>query len=235
MMEKIIEAGSKWSNVVAKGKAVRFTALEDGANISLLLYNAKNTTDRYSMPDSLKAQHTSKFTKGNILMTDNGRAMASIIEDSLGWHDPIGGYSTRAGTDSRYGETTFQKLLNEYYRSGEENFVKELMRHGLTKRDLVPNINLFSKIYADEAGNMHFDPEHAKAGDTVTLRLEMDSLMILSNTPNPQDPAADFPSVPVKMEVFDVKEADENDYCVNYHPENRRAFENTWEYHSLLV
>ena len=81
MMEKIIEAGSKWSNVVAKGKAVRFTALEDGANISLLLYNAKNTTDRYNMPDSLKAQHTSKFTKGNILMTDNGRAMASIIED----------------------------------------------------------------------------------------------------------------------------------------------------------
>ncbi|RSL34041.1 DUF1989 domain-containing protein [Salibacterium salarium] len=234
MLEKVFEAGEKWSNPIAKGKYIRFTALEEGANLSLLLYNANNLTERYNMPDSLKAQHTSHLTKGNVLMSDNGRVLASIVEDSLGWHDPIGGYTTRTLTDSKYGETSFQEILNDYLRSGEENFTKELVRNGLNVRDMVPNINLFSKIACDHDGTMQFKTGHCRKGETVTLRTEMDTLLILSNTPNPQDPSTSYPSVPVKMEVLEAAAPDESDYCVNYLPENKRAFENTWEYQALL-
>jgi urea carboxylase-associated protein 2 len=231
---KLLTPGGKWSGIIGRGKLVRFTALDEGANVSLLLYNAKNMSERYNMPDTLKAQHTVYLTKGNVLMSDNGRVLASIVEDSVGWHDTISGYTTREMTDAKYGATTYQELRNDWLRSGEENFAMELVRNGLSLRDLVPVVNLFSKVYCDHRGDMHFVVGHCQKGATVTLRTEMDVLVVLSNTPNPLDPRTLYPSVPVTMEVFNALPANLDDYCVNFCPENRRAFENTWEYYQLI-
>ncbi|MTT32214.1 DUF1989 domain-containing protein [Terrilactibacillus sp. BCM23-1] len=231
---KTIPAGGKWSGRIGRGKLVTFTALEEGANVSLLLYNAQDLTERYNMPDTLKAQHTAHLTKGNILMSDNGRAFASIVDDTLGWHDTISSYTTRKLTDEKYGKSSYQESRNEWLRSGEENFAMELLRNGLTKRDLVPNVNLFSRVFCDEEGNMHFDPTHCKKGATVTLRTEMDLLFILSNTPNTLDPKTTYPSVPIQIDVQEAEPVRADDDCLNYRPENKRAFENTWEYDALL-
>jgi uncharacterized protein len=230
VLTKIIPAGGKWSTKIRSGKQLTFTALGDGANLSLLLYNADDTSERYNMPDTLKAQHTAHLTTGNVLMSDNGRVLASIIDDSLGWHDTISGYATRLMIDERYGKTSYQEQRNDWYRSGEENFAVELFRNGLTNRDLIPVVNLFSKVSCKEDGSLHFAPGHSKKGDTITLRAEMDVLIILSNTPNPLDPSSNYPSVPVEITITDAAPVEENDICVNHRPENRRAFENTWDY-----
>jgi uncharacterized protein len=232
--EKVLIPGEKWSGPVGRGKLLRFTALEEGANVALLLYNLKDLTERYNMPDTLKEQHTSKLTKGHLLMSDNGRALASIVEDDLGWHDTISGVSTREQTDARYGKTSYQELRNDWLRSGYENLTVELVRNGLSRRDLVSGVNLFSKVQCDAAGDMHYIIDHCLKGATVTLRTEMDLLMLLSNTPNPLDPRESYPSVPVKVEVFRSEPVTENDYCYNFKPENQRAFVNTWNYYKLL-
>lgn len=229
-ISKTIPAGGKWSGHITRGKQIIFTAMEDGANVSLLLYNANDPAERYNMPDTLKAQHTAHLTKGNVLMSDNGRILASLTEDSLGWHDTLSGYTSRALTNQKYGITTYQKQQNDYYRSGEENFAVELFRNGLTSRDLTPVVNLFSKVYCDDQGNLHYVSEHCKKGDTVTLRTEMDVILVLSNTPNPLNPASSYPSVPVQLTISDSEPIQEMDICLNHRPENRRAFENTWEY-----
>lgn len=230
ILTKLIPAGGKWSTKIKSGKQLTFTTLGDGANLSLLLYNADDTSERYNMPDTLKAQHTAHLTTGNVLMSDNGRVLASMIDDSLGWHDTISGYATRLMIDERYGKTTYQEQRNDWYRSGEENFAVELFRNGLTNRDLIPVINLFSKVFCKEDGSLHFTPGHSKKGDTITLRTEMDVLLIVSNTPNPLDPSSNYPSVPVEITITDAAPVEENDICVNHRPENRRAFENTWDY-----
>ncbi|NIK71581.1 urea amidolyase associated protein UAAP1 [Paenibacillus sp. BK720] len=229
-----IRAGEKWSGAVSKGKQIRFTAMEAGANLSIMLFNAKDLTERYNMPDSLKAQYTAHLTKGNTLMSDNGRVLASIVEDSLGWHDTISGYTTRALTDRKYGKTTYQELRNEWLRSGQENFAVELTRSGLGLRDMSPVVNLFSKVYVDDDGQMHYELGHCEAGASVVLRTEMDVLLVVSNTPNPLDPRTEYPAVPVAIEVSAAEPVSEEDYCLNFRPENRRAFENTWSYHQLL-
>jgi urea carboxylase-associated protein 2 len=230
-----ISPGGKWSGKISKGKLIRFTALESGANLSLLLFNALDLTERYNMPDTLKAQYTSRLTKGNVLMSDNGLAMASFVEDQLGWHDTISGYTSRKATDEKYGKTTYQELRNEWLRSGEENFAVELLRNGLGVRDLAPVVNLFSKVNCDDNGTMRFSLNHCPQGATITLRTEMEILLVLSNTPNPLDPSKTYPSVPVKMEIESATPVDvSTDECVNHRSENRRAFENTWTYQSLL-
>lgn len=231
---KYIPAGGKWSSIIGRGKSITFTAMEDGANLSILLYSAADSAERYNMPDTLKAQHTSHLTKGHVLMSDNGRVLTSITEDSLGWHDSISGYITRRVVDERYGKTTYQENRNDWYRSGEENFAVELFRNGLSVRDLIPVVNLFSKVYCTEDGKMHYVPTHAKKGDFITLRTEQDVLLIVSNTPNPLNETPHYPSVPVKMDITDASKVSDDDICVNYCPENRRAFENTWDYTGLL-
>ncbi|MEM5016157.1 urea amidolyase associated protein UAAP1 [Metabacillus indicus] len=234
IFSKVIPAGGKWSVTIGKRRLVSFTALGDGANLSTMMYHANNLTERYNMPDTLKAQHTAHLTKGHVMMSDNGRVLASILKDSLGWHDSISGYTSRKGTDEKYGVTTYQELRNNWLRSGEENFAVELVRNGLGVRDSIPVLNLFSKVYCDENGDMHFAENHCTEGAAVMLRTEMDTLFVFSNTPNPLDPKSEYPSVPVQIDVFDAESVEDDDVCVNFCPENRRAFDNTWEYHALL-
>ncbi|WP_138754696.1 urea amidolyase associated protein UAAP1 [Paenibacillus sinopodophylli] len=228
-----IRPGGKWSGTISRDRLIKFTALEAGANVSILLYNAKDLTERYNMPDTLKAQHTSHLTRGNVLMSDNGRSLVSIVEDGLGWHDPLCGYTTREFTDKKYGKTTYQELRNDWLHSGQENLAVELVRNGLGVRDLMPVVNLFSKVFCDELGNMKYAMDHCSAGASVTLRSDMDVLLVLSNTPNPLDPRTEFPSVPVLVEVLEAEAVQADDYCLNYRPENRRAYENTQEYYLL--
>lgn len=230
---KTLPPGGKWSGIIKRGKLIRFTALEEDANVSMLLYNARDLTERYVMSDTLKAQFTCHLTTGHILLSDNGRVLASIVEDSLGWHDPISGCTTRKKTDAKYGVTTYQKQRNEWLRSGQENLIVELARNGLGARDLMPVVNLFSKVIANENGDLKFHENHCPKGATVTLRTEMDVLLVLSNTPNPLNPKTEYPSVYVEMDVFPSAPVDEQDDCVNKRPENRRAFENTWAYFAL--
>ncbi|MBD2870322.1 urea amidolyase associated protein UAAP1 [Paenibacillus arenilitoris] len=229
-----ISPGGKWSGKIGRGKLLRFAAQGAGANVSLLLFNSDDLTEKYNMPDTLKAQHTAHLTRGHALLSDNGRVLASIVEDSLGWHDAMAGYTSRAETDARYGATRYQEMRNDWLRSGEENLKVELVRSGLGPRDLSPVVNLFSKVSCDDEGGMRFDADHCEAGATVTLRTEMDVLLVLSNTPNPLDPRKTYPSVPVLMTVEPAEgEAGDDDYCVRFRPENRRAFENTWSYYAL--
>ena len=231
---KTLKPGEKWSGNIGRRKYIHFKALGKDANISMLLYNMRDLSERYNMPDTLKAQYTAHLTKGNVLMSDNGRVLASIVEDSLGWHDTISGYTTRKFTDEKYGKTTYQEKRNDWYRSGDENFRVELIRNSLSMRDMVPCVNLFSKVYVEEDGSMHYENGHCNEGATVTLRTEMDTLIILSNTPNPLNESTEYPSVPVTVEVYDAPEVDLLDECVNYRTENYRAFENTWDYNNLL-
>ena len=234
IFEKTFKPGEKWSGNIGRGKYIHFKALGEDANVSVLMYNMLDTTERYNMPDTTKAQYTYHLTKGNVLMSDNGRVLASIVEDSTGWNDTISGYTTRAFTDAQYGKTTYQELKNDYYRCGEENFKVELVRNGMTPRDLVPCVNLFSKVYVTENGAMHYEAGHCKQGSTVTLRTEMDMILIVSNTPNPLNPSVTYPSVPVTMEVYKAPKVDLMDECVNHRTENYRAFENTWDYYNLM-
>ena len=229
-----LRPGEKWSNPIGKGKLLRFTAIGDGANLAVMLYNRYDISEKYNMPDSLKAQHTFHLTTGDLLMSDNGRVLASIVEDSLGWHDAVGGLTTREETDKKYGKTEYQNIHNDWLRCGYENFLVELEKSGLSPRDLAPVVNLFSKNTVDENGGMSYDVNHCKKGATVTLRVEMDSILILSNTPNPLDPRVKYPSVPVLFEVLPAMPLDSLDACVNKRPENRRAYENTWDYYTLL-
>jgi urea carboxylase-associated protein 2 len=161
---------------------------EGGGNVSALMYRAGEELERYCMPDTLKAQHVSRLTAGVALYTDMGRVLASIVEDSCGWHDTISGHTTAEIVATRWGADTYQLAGNEWHRSAREAFLVELAKHGLGPRDLVANINFFSKVAVDGQGALSFVADHSPAGARVRLRFELDTLVLLWNGPHPLDP-----------------------------------------------
>ncbi|MZR63761.1 urea amidolyase associated protein UAAP1 [Alcanivorax sp. DP30] len=226
-----LPGSAHWSLQVRRGMQLRLTDMEGGANLAMLMYNPEMLLERYNAPDSLKGQHTFKLTKGNCLYSDMGRVFASIVEDDFGWHDTVCGTLSEKTLKEKYAVRSYQDCHNQWTLSGEHSFLTELAKYGLTERDMAANLNLFSKVAADDDGNLKFDPSAAKAGASVTLRFEMDTLVILHTCPHPLNPAEEYPMKPVQIEMLKAEPVTEDDYCRNFRPENGRAFENNRLYH----
>ena len=227
----LLPGSAHWSLRVRRGMQLRFTDQEGGANLSVLMYNPEMLLERYNAPDSLKGQHTFKLSKGNCLYSDMGRVFASIVEDDFGWHDTVCGTLSEKTLKEKYAVRSYQDCHNQWTLSGEHSFLTELAKYGLTERDMAANLNLFSKVTTDNDGNLVFDSSAAKAGASLTLRFEMDTLVILHTCPHPLNPSEEYPMKPVQIEMRKADPVADDDYCKNFRPENGRAFENNRLYH----
>ncbi len=220
-----------WSLEMRRGSFMRITDLEGGANVGMLFYNPRNLLERYNAPDTLKCQHTFKLQRGNCLYSDMGRIFASVIADTFGWHDTVCGNSRAAQVAERWGARDYQNDRNQWHQNGYDAFLVELAKYGLGRADLASNINWFSKVVSDAGGNIRLDDSAAQAGASVTLRFEMDTLVLLHACPHPLNRAPSYPFRPVQIELGEADPAGDDDYCMNFRPENRRGFENNRIYH----
>ncbi|WP_300648297.1 urea amidolyase associated protein UAAP1 [Hydrogenophaga sp.] len=227
MWSEVVPGGSHWSWRMPRGSAIRFVALEAGANVSLVLYSALEKLERYNMPDSVKAQHTAHYTRGHVLMSDMGRSMASFTADSLDWHDPFGALLDNELMQQKYGEKRYEHARNAMHRSGKDGLLIEIGKYGLTKRDLIAPVNLFSKVSVDAQGRFGFVPDHAKAGDFVELRFDMDVILAMSTAPHGLDTAPAYSPKKVGLLAWRCGAAPANDVCRAFRPENARALHNT--------
>lgn len=233
LYSKTLTHSGLWSGVISRGKTLRLTDLDGGANVGLLLYHADLTVERYNMPDTLKGQHIFYLRAPYCLHSDMGRILASITEDTVGWHDTVGGCSNVKSVETQYGLRNYQTARNEFHRNGRDSFLIELAKWGLGKRDLIPNLNLFSKIVADEAGRLSFVPNHSKAGDHLALRFEMNTLVVLNTCQHPFDPDPVYRPRRVQLEIFRTPLPTSDDPSRLSRPENARAFVNTENYYAL--
>ncbi len=230
LWEDTIHAGASWSLVLRRGRELRIEDLEGGANVAALFYNYDSPTERYNMPDTLKAQHTAHLTAGLVLYSDMGRILCSVTSDARGWHDPIGGHNDAAAVNAKYGLAGYQEHRNARHRNTRDNFLTELSAHGLGLRDLTPNVNFFSKVVVENDGSMAFVRGTPKAGDSITLRAEMNVLVILDTGQHPLDPNPEYAPKPVRISVHTAAPVAADDPCRISRPENARGFINTERY-----
>ena len=231
LYEAVIEGGRHWSLVVRRGAAMRLTDLRGGANAGMLLYNPHDKLERYNAPDTLKCQHTFKLTRGCCLYSDMGRIICSVTEDSLGWHDTVGGVSDKAAVEARWGASSYQTHRNDRRQNGRDAFLVEAAKHGLGLRDLAANVNWFSKVAVAEDGALSFAAGWSEPGAFVELRFEMDALVLLHTCPHPMDASPEYPRSPVRIELRRAAPAASPDVCFDSRPENRRGSANTDAYH----
>lgn len=230
MFEEVVHAGATWSHVLKRGTALRIKDTVGGANVGAIFYNSENPTERYNMPDTLKAQHIAHLTRGRVLYSDMGRVLCSITEDTVGWHDPLSGCSNSKLVESKYGIARYQEHRNDCHKNAFDGFAIELAKYGLSPRDMAAPINFFSKVVVDNDGNMKFVTANSKAGAYVELRAEMNVLAILNTCQHPLDPNPQYDPKSVSVQIRRVAAPAGDDPCRISRPENERGFVLTERY-----
>lgn len=227
LYEETVPGGGHTSFVLKRGQLLRITDIEGGANVSLLLLNAHEKSERLNLPDTLKCQHTAKLTAGHCLYSDMGRILTAITADTCGWHDSMGGLLNAAEVTEKYGQGRYQELRNGFFRNGMDNLLVELGKWDLGLADLLMNLNLFSKVTVDRDGCFHFEAGNSKAGDYLELYAPMDTLVVLTALQHPMDPNPSYAPKPVQLSWQQVQSDGISVLCRTSRPENGRGFHNT--------
>jgi len=166
-----------------------------------------------------------------VCYSDMGRILVSLTADTRGGHDTFCGVSDAALVEARFGSARYQEARNAFHRNGRELFLIELGKWGLDKRDLVPCVNFFSRVQVADDGGLALLPAPDGAGDTVTLRAEMDTLVVLNTCPHPLAAGPHWAPGAVHCAIHAVPPAAADDPCRVSSAENGRGFENTAFYH----
>jgi uncharacterized protein len=225
-----LRGGTHWSGVLRRGVSLRLTAAGDDANVAALFYSHEQPLERYNMADTLKAQHTAHLSAGCVCYSDMGRVLCAITADSVGWHDPLCGLTDKAMIEAQYGTTSFQAHRNERHVSGREAMLVEMGKYGLAERDLVANINFFSKVTVDDTGALALHNGHCAAGGSVELRFELDTIVILHAGPHPLARGPRYAPPGALLSAWRSAPVAADDPCRRRCPENERGYLNTERY-----
>jgi urea carboxylase-associated protein 2 len=203
-----------------RGQSLRLVNDHATHGVAALFWNADDTSERFNPADSVKVQWTARLARGKLLLSDMGRVIASITDDTCGQHDCVAGASTRSSDARKYG-------VSPTRRNSHENFILAAAKHGMTVRDVGPCISFFAPVGTDEKGKLVWRDGTVKPGDYIDLRAEMDLIVALSNCPHPLSPAPDWSAEPVRAILWRSPQAAADDLCRTATEEAVRAFENT--------
>ena len=195
ILDEFVEARGPWSAVVAAGDILTIVDLEGNQAVDCLLYAADDTAVRYSAAVTVADQCSIVLTTGSVLRADTGTALMTVVADEVGVHDTIGGACSQESNTLRYGQHTREQ------HACVENFLIEGSRWGLDKRDLVSNINWFMNVPVDPDGALGIVDGLSAPGKRVALRAEVDTLVLVSNCPQINNPCNGFNPTPVRMIV----------------------------------
>ncbi|MDQ0675390.1 urea carboxylase-associated protein 1 [Pseudarthrobacter siccitolerans] len=195
VLDEFVEARGPWSAVVAAGDVLTIVDLEGNQAVDCLLYAAGDTAVRYSAAVTIARQQSIVLTTGSVLRADTGAPLMTVVADEVGVHDTIGGACSQESNTLRYGQHTREQ------HACVENFLIEGSRWGLGKRDLVSNINWFMNVPVDPDGALGIVDGLSAPGKRVALRAEVDTLVLVSNCPQINNPCNGFNPTPVRMIV----------------------------------
>jgi uncharacterized protein len=196
--DETVAAGEPWMGTVAAGQILRIVDLEGNQAVDTLFYNANGTEERYSAVDTIRAQGNIYLTTGTALRSNLGATMLTIVDDTCGRHDTLGGACSAESNTVRYA------LDKRYMHSCRDNFLLALARHDyrLTKRDLPSNINFFMNVPVTPEGGLQFADGISAAGRYVQLRAQMDVLVLISNCPQLNNPCNAFNPTPIQILIW---------------------------------
>jgi len=196
--DHVIPARLPWSRIVRKGQVLRIVDLEGQQAVDTLFYAAADFSERYCAQSTLAAQGSAYVGVGTRILSNRGRLMATMLADSVGEHDTSAGACSCEANTVRFGHHT------RYMHACRENFLVELAKYGMTKRDIVSNINFFMNVPILPDGELAIVDGASKPGDLVELRAEMDVLCVISNCPQVNNPCNGFEPTPVRVLLWDA-------------------------------
>jgi urea carboxylase-associated protein 1 len=195
----VVPAGEPWIREIRKGQHFRIVDLGGNQAADTLFYNARDYSDRYSAQDTIREQKNLYLTTGTRLMSTTGNVLLTIVADTCGRHDTLGGACAMESNMVRYA------LEKRHMHACRQSFVKAVMEwgHGMGKRDLTSNINFFMNVPVTPEGKLTFEDGVSERGKYVEMRAEMDVLAVISNCPQLNNPCNAYNPTPIEVLIWD--------------------------------
>jgi len=193
-----LPAGQGWTHELAPGDVFRIVDLEGNQAVDTLFFNSRDLDERYSATETIRTQANIYLTTGTLLMSSEGRALLTIVADTCGRHDTLGGACSAESNQVRYA------LDKKHMHNCRDTFLLAMARYGrgMTKRDLPSNINFFMNVPVTPAGALTFDDGVSGPGRYVEMRAEMEVLVLISNCPQLNNPCNAYNPTPVRLLVW---------------------------------
>ncbi|MFC0107482.1 urea amidolyase associated protein UAAP2 [Kibdelosporangium aridum] len=195
VLDMEVAARAPFSTIVRKGQVLSIIDLGGNQAVDFLAYDAADTSKRYSAAATIAAQRNIFLTTGSVLRTQEGAPLMTVVADTCGRHDTLGGACSKESNTLRYGQHT------RFQHACVENFLIEGARWGLGKRDLVSNVNWYMNVPVEKDGTLGIVDGISAPGLEVQLRAETDTLVLVSNCPQINNPCNGFDPTPVRMIV----------------------------------
>jgi urea carboxylase-associated protein 1 len=199
VLDEICPAGEPWMRTIRKGQVLRILDLEGNQAVDTLFYSLQDPDERYSAVDTIQRQRNLYLGAGTQLISTEGRPMLTIVADTCGRHDTLGGACAQESNTVRYA------LDKRYMHACRDNFVSACTHHheyGLGKRDITHNINFFMNVPVTPEGKLTFEDGISAPGKYVELRAEMDVVCLISNCPQLNNPCNAYNPTPVRLIVW---------------------------------
>ncbi len=223
-------AGGGYTHLrVERGTTVRLRDVDGAACAHLVLLRAGSPWERLNVADTTKVAWQAYLGPGTLLLSDQGRVLASVVDDSSGAHDAFCGTSTLAGNVAKYGDGSPQGASP----AGRELLLLAAAKEGLSARDLPPSLSFFQGVHVEGDGDLVFTGS-AGADRSVTLRAELPLLLLVANVPHPLDPSPSYRTAPLEVLVWRGEPTGPDDRLWSATPEGERAFLNTAAVAALL-
>jgi urea carboxylase-associated protein 1 len=196
---QVVAAGEPFMKEIRKGRVLRILDLEGNQAVDTLFYSAADPEERYDANNTIREQGNIYLTAGTVLMSNEGNPMLTIVADTCGRHDTLGGACSAESNTVRYA------LEKRHMHSCRDSFLLALAEwdNGMNKRDLSSNINFFMNVPVTADGRLTFEDGISDAGRYVEMRAEMDVLVLISNCPQLNNPCNAYNPTPVEVLVWD--------------------------------
>jgi uncharacterized protein len=197
--DAIVPAGEPWIHEIRKGQVFRIVDVEGNQAADTLFYNAHDYEDRYSAQDTIRAQANIYLTTGTRLMSSKGSVLLTIVADTCGRHDTLGGACAMESNMVRYA------IEKRHMHACRQSFVKAVIEwgRGFEKRDIPHNINFFMNVPVTLEGKLTFEDGVSGPGKYVEMRAEMDVLAMISNCPQLNNPCNAYNPTPIRTLIWD--------------------------------
>jgi urea carboxylase-associated protein 1 len=199
VLDEIVPAGEPWLRRVARGQVLRIVDLEGNQAVDTVFFNADDPDEHYSLTHTIQAQAALYLGVGTRLMSSDGRTMLTLVADTCGRHDTLGGACSCESNTVRYA------LDKRPMHSCRDNFMAAIMASGqLVKRHVASNINFFMNVPVTPEGGLTFEDGISAPGKYVEMRAEMDVLVLISNCPQLNNPCNAYNPTPVRCLVWNA-------------------------------
>jgi urea carboxylase-associated protein 1 len=202
-LDTVVLSGDGWSHLLKAGEVLRFVDLEGNQAVDTLFYDALNPSDRYDATLTIRRGGRLTLGSGSVLLASSGHPLLTIVADTCGRHDTVGGACSCESNRVRY------DLAKGWMHACRDTFLHQLFGLGpvagqrLGKRDIAHNVNFFMNVPVTPEGDLKFDDGVSGPGRYVELRAERDVLVVVSNCPQLNNPCNGWNPTPIRVLVWD--------------------------------